>query len=95
MCFRPADATLGPGVAAIRWDRAPDGDAGTLRLASAWTTLHLQDEQEVAQLLGIPSTCTAAALLPVARLTGGDLKPAKRLPVEEVTYWGKWGQWRE
>lgn len=65
------------------------------RLASAWTTLHLQYEQEVSALLGIPSTYTQAALLPVGWLTGGDLKPAKRLPVEEVTYWGKWGQWRE
>lgn len=65
------------------------------RLASAWTTLHLQYEREVSELLGIPSTYTQAALLPVAWLTGGDLKPAKRLPVEEVTFWGKWGQWRE
>lgn len=65
------------------------------RLASAWTTLHLQYEQEVAELLGIPPNYTQAALLPVAWLTGGDLKPAKRLPVEEVTYWGRWGQWRE
>jgi nitroreductase len=65
------------------------------RLASAWTTLHLQYEKEVSVLLGIPAHYTQAALLPVAWLTGGDLKPAKRLPVEEVTYWGRWGQWRE
>ncbi len=65
------------------------------RLASAWTTLHLQYEKEVSALLGIPAHYTQAALLPVAWLTGGDLKPAKRLPVEEVTYWGRWGQWRE
>lgn len=65
------------------------------RLASAWTTLHLLHEREVAELLGIPSNYTQAALLPIAWLTGGDLKPAKRLPVEEVTYWGRWGQWRE
>ena len=65
------------------------------RLASAWTTLHLQYEREVAALLGIPDNYTQAALLPVAWLRGGDLRPAKRLPVEEVTCWGKWGQWRE
>jgi len=65
------------------------------RLASAWTTLHLQHEQEVSALLGIPAHYTQAALLPVAWLTGGDLKPAKRLPVEEVTYWGRWGEPRE
>jgi nitroreductase len=65
------------------------------RLASAWTTLHLLYEREIAELLGIPPHYTQAALLPVAWLAGGDLKPAKRLPVEEVTYWGRWGQWRE
>lgn len=64
-------------------------------LASAWTTLHLLYEKEVAALLGIPAGYTQAALLPVAWLTGGDLKPAKRLPVEEVTSWGRWGQYRE
>ena len=50
---------------------------------------------EVSELLGIPANYTQAALLPVAWLTGGDLKAAKRLPVEEVTFWGRWGQWRE
>lgn len=61
------------------------------RLASAWTTLHLLYEQEISELLGIPADFTQAALLPVAWLTGGELKPAKRLPVAEVTYWNRWG----
>lgn len=61
------------------------------RLASAWTTLHLLHEQEVGELLGIPANVTQAALLPVAWLTGGDLRPAKRLPVDEVTYRDRWG----
>ena len=60
------------------------------RVASAWTTLHLRYEKEVSALLGIPENYTQAALLPVAWLTGGDLKPAKRLPVEEVTFWDSW-----
>lgn len=60
------------------------------RLASAWTTLHLRYEKEVSALLGIPDTYTQAALLPVAWLTGGDLKPAKRLAVEEVSCWDHW-----
>ena len=60
------------------------------RLASAWTSLHLRYEQEVSALLGIPAHYTQAALLPVAWLTGGDLKPAKRLPVEEVSCWEQW-----
>jgi len=61
------------------------------RLASAWTTLHLLFEAEISAMLGIPANYTQAALLPVAWLTGGDLKPAKRLPVEQVTYWNRWG----
>lgn len=61
------------------------------RLASAWTTLHLLYEKEIAELLGIPPNVTQAALLPVAWLTGGDLKPATRLPLNEVTYWDRWG----
>jgi nitroreductase len=35
-------------------------------LGSAWTTLHLPYEQEVAEILGIPANITQAALLPVA-----------------------------
>ena len=61
------------------------------RLASAWTTLHLQYEREISELLGIPPDYTQAALLPIAWLTGGDLKPAARLPVKEVTFWDSWG----
>lgn len=62
------------------------------RLASAWTTLHLQYEREISTLLGIPDDYTQAALLPVAWLTGGDLKPAARLPLAEVAYHDRWQQ---
>jgi nitroreductase len=61
------------------------------RLASAWTTLHLQYERETSALLGIPDNYTQAALLPVAWLTGGDLKPATRLPLAEVAFVDDWG----
>lgn len=62
------------------------------RVASAWTTIHLLYEKEVAALLGIPDSVTQAALLPVAWLKGGDLNPAKRLPVGDVRYWNRWGE---
>lgn len=62
------------------------------RVASSWTTLHLLYERDVAALLGMPENYTQAALLPVAWLQGGDLKPARRLPVSEVTYWNHWGR---
>lgn len=61
-------------------------------LGSAWTTLHLVYEQEAAELLGIPDTVTQAALIPVAYYTGDSFKPAKRRPIEEITYRNGWRQ---
>jgi nitroreductase len=61
-------------------------------LGSVWTTLHLQREEEAAELLGIPfESVTQVALLPVAYTVGTDFKPAKRGPVEQITYWDEWG----
>ena len=63
-------------------------------LGSAWTTLHLRYEKEVATLLGIPDNIAQAALLPVAYYTGDDFRPARRLPARERTYWNGWNQTR-
>lgn len=63
-------------------------------LGSAWTTLHLRYEKEVAALLNIPDDVTQAALLPVAYYTGDDFSPAKRPPAREVTSWDSWGERR-
>lgn len=60
-------------------------------LGSAWTTLHLMKEREAAELLGIPDDVTQIALFPVAYTVGTDFKPAKRPPVENITYWDDWG----
>ena len=59
-------------------------------IGSAWTTLHLFYEKEVAQLLGIPEEMTQVALLPVAYFSGDDFKPAKRLPARNFTHWNGW-----
>jgi nitroreductase len=61
-------------------------------LGSAWTTLHLEFEDEAADLLGIPHTVSQVALLPVAYYTGDDFKPATRRPAAEVTYFNGWKQ---
>jgi nitroreductase len=61
-------------------------------LGSAWTTLHLLYEKEVAALLGIPGDVTQTALLPVAYFTGDDFKAAQRVPGRECTYWDTWEQ---
>ncbi len=60
-------------------------------VASAWTTFTLMYEKEIGELLGIPPNYTQAVLLPVAWLTGGDLRPAKRFPASQMTYWNRWG----
>jgi nitroreductase len=61
-------------------------------LGSVWTTLHLEHEDEVGELLGIPATVSQVALLPVAYYTGEDFKPGTRRPAEEITYWNGWKQ---
>jgi nitroreductase len=60
-------------------------------VGSAWTTVHLYKEKEAAALLGIPDGITQVALIPVGYTTGGDFKPARRPPVEDITYWDTWG----
>jgi nitroreductase len=60
-------------------------------LGSAWTTALVYKEKEAAEVLGIPfDEVTQVALLPVAYTIGTDFKPARRLPVERVTYWDTW-----
>ena len=60
-------------------------------LGTAWTTLHLVHEAEVAALLGIPESVTQTVLFPVAYFSGTDFKPAQRLPVGELVHWDQWG----
>ena len=61
-------------------------------LGSAWTTFHLAHEGEAAEFLGIPSTVTQVALLPVAYYTGDTFRPAPRRPAREITYRNRWKQ---
>jgi nitroreductase len=61
-------------------------------VGAAWTTLHLNYEQEVGALLGIPPTVTQVGLLATAYFTGTDFKPARRVPARERTYWDSWGE---
>jgi len=63
-------------------------------LGTAWTTIHLFFEKEIAALLGIPDDWTQTALFPVAYYTGDDFRPAHRLPAADMTHWNGWGQSR-
>jgi len=60
-------------------------------LGTAWTTLHLNYEAEIAQLLGIPyQSVMQVALIPVAYTKGTDFKPAYRMPLESVLHHDSW-----
>jgi nitroreductase len=60
-------------------------------LGTAYTTLHLVYEREVAEILGIPyDQYTQAGLTPIAYHLGGDFKAATRVPLESVTHWNRW-----
>jgi len=59
-------------------------------IGSAWTTLHLDHEDAVAELLGIPPTVTQVCLLAVGYYTGTTFTPAPRRPATEVTYLNRW-----
>lgn len=60
-------------------------------IGSAWTTLHLTREKEVAELLKIPyQQYMQVALIPLAYTKGTDFKPAYRPPVEGVMHIDTW-----
>ncbi|HEX8094878.1 nitroreductase family protein [Jatrophihabitans sp.] len=59
-------------------------------LGTAWTTLHLRHEAEVAAILGLPDGIRQAALIPTAYYTGTDFRPAARQPLDEVLHWDRW-----
>lgn len=60
-------------------------------MGSAWTTLHLYREREMAELLGIPyERNTQAGLFPVAYTIGTDFRPADRTASEGRIHWNHW-----
>ncbi len=59
-------------------------------LGTAWTTLHLNYEKEVAELLGLPEQVRQSVLIPTAYTIGTDFKPAPRQPLEEVLHLDAW-----
>ncbi len=59
-------------------------------LGTAWTTLHLDYEREVAELLGLPDGVHQGALIPTAHYTGTTFKPAPRQPLGTVLHRDRW-----
>ena len=60
-------------------------------LGSCWTTAHLQHEEKMADLLGIPyAEYTQAGLFPVAYTIGTEFRPGPRVPAEDIVHWNRW-----
>jgi nitroreductase len=64
--------------------------ARAIGLGTTLTTLHRTHDQEVKDLLGIPSTHDALAMIPMG-WPKGNFGTGPRIPVERVTYWESWG----
>jgi nitroreductase len=60
-------------------------------LGTAWTTLHLLHEQQIAKLLGIPyEEVHQTALTPVAFTKGSDFRPARGRTLERALHVDGW-----
>jgi nitroreductase len=59
-------------------------------LGTAWTTLHLQRESEVAALLELPAGIHQGVLIPTAYYTGTTFRPAPRAPLDSVLHINRW-----
>ncbi len=59
-------------------------------IGSCWTTLHLNYEQEIGKILGIPEGYSQAALIPLGYTKGTDFKVAPRKPLDGVLHTNGW-----
>ena len=87
--------TDGPGHSRLRSSLLPAAWSYMLAcrargLGTAWTTLHLQYETEIAGLLGLPDDVRQGALIPTAYYTGDTFRPAARRPLADVLHVDRW-----
>jgi nitroreductase len=60
-------------------------------LGTCWTTLHLMQEQAIANIVGIPfEAVQQVCLSPLAYTQGTDFKPAVRPDPETIIHWDTW-----
>jgi nitroreductase len=59
-------------------------------LGTAWTTLHLDYEAEVAEILGLPTDIRQGVLIPTAYCLGDTFRPAPRRPADAVVHVDRW-----
>ncbi|MDA3040983.1 MAG: nitroreductase family protein, partial [Actinomycetota bacterium] len=64
-------------------------------LGTVWTTMFLNEQDAVAELLGLPANVTQICLFPVAYTVGTDFKPtARRYPARDIAYFDRYGHTR-
>jgi nitroreductase len=59
-------------------------------IGTCFTTLHLNYEKEVAEILNIPKEYTQIALIPIAFTLGTDFKVASRKSLKDVLHINQW-----
>jgi nitroreductase len=61
-------------------------------IGTSLTTLYGGHEDELRSLLGLPSDALTMALIPMGYPVKGRWAQPRRLPVEEVVHWNRWGE---
>ncbi|MGP8124699.1 MAG: nitroreductase family protein [Nitrososphaerales archaeon] len=96
-CISGRTDRLGVPAQAARWGSIFPATwsfmlAGRARgLGMTFTTIHLNREEEAANVLGIPyAEVMQAGLLPVAYAKGSRFKPASRPAVSRLVHWDGW-----
>ncbi len=60
-------------------------------IGTCWTTVHLMQEQAVADIVGIPfDSVQQVCLTPVAYTVGTDFKPVARPEPDSIIHWDTW-----
>jgi nitroreductase len=59
-------------------------------LGTCWTTLHLNHEKAIAELLGIPDEFAQVALIPIAYTKGTEFKPGPRKDLDAFLHLDNW-----
>ncbi len=87
--FPPAAASMMGNVLPGMWNFMLAARARGL--GTAWTTVHLFQEQAVADILGIPfDQVQQVCLSPLAHTLGTDFKPASRPDPDTIIRWDSW-----
>ena len=64
-------------------------------IGTSLTTLYGGHEDELRELLGLPADALTMALIPMGYPSSGRWAEPKRLPVEDVVHWDRWGAIRD